>query len=112
MQVSGLSDADTIAASNAAYHTCVTAGASTLKCWGDNSNGQLGVGVIGGQYATPQTVNVAGVTQVAVDYRHTCAIGSGGLFCWGLNASGQLGDGSTTDSNVPVLVAGQESAVP
>jgi alpha-tubulin suppressor-like RCC1 family protein len=33
------------------------------------------------------------------------------VVCWGSNASGQLGDGTTTDSTVPVTVAGIADAI-
>ena len=39
---------------------------------------------------------------------HSCAVTAQHLgYCWGNNFSGQLGNGSTTDSDVPVKVAGQ-----
>ena len=38
------------------------------------------------------------------DGDHQCGITAGGaLYCWGPNDDGQLGNGSTTDSDVPVL---------
>lgn len=37
------------------------------------------------------------------DGEHQCGINSGALYCWGPNDDGQLGDGSTANSEVPVL---------
>jgi alpha-tubulin suppressor-like RCC1 family protein len=43
---------------------------------------------------------------IAAGDSHVCAIVSGGAACWGMDRYGQLGDGLTSDSAVPVAVAG------
>lgn len=82
-----------------------------LQCWGDNSDGQLGIGSKGGKRTSPVQVNVTGtvlagksVRKVAVGTRHTCALAEAKVYCWGENGVGQLGNRSTTDSTKPVAV--------
>ena len=103
-------------------HACaVAAGTGGVKCWGWNPYGQLGDGTSAG----PQTCNAggtpyscsttpvdvmgltSGAAAVAAGVFHTCALTvSGGVKCWGNDDHGQLGDGTTTNSSVPVDVAG------
>jgi alpha-tubulin suppressor-like RCC1 family protein len=95
-----------VSAGNA--HTCgVTTGGAGF-CWGDNSGGQLGAGLTGGQSTVPAAV-VGGLsfTTIVAGYTQTCGIAVGGAaFCWGDNGTGQLGTGSSVGSPSPVLVAG------
>lgn len=94
-----------------AYHTCAITYAGVLKCWGDNSSGQLGYGPPTAtlQSNTPLTID-SPITylKVAAGPRHTCAITSAGaLKCWGNNSSGQLGyvsPSGITQSNTPTDV--------
>ena len=103
-------------------HTCTTQADSTVRCWGDNSKGQIGDGTTTTRFGpTPVTSvrvvnlitggtativsNISGVLQVAAGGRHTCALNaSGAVRCWGQNNLGQLGDGSNTDQLRPVAV--------
>jgi len=83
-------------------HTCATANRS-VKCWGDNSVGQLGADDLGTVHDTRvgglpcqgvPPVNVNGSARSARS-RFSCAAASP-VGCWGANESGQLGDGGTT----------------
>ncbi len=94
-----------------AYHTCAITFARVLKCWGDNSNGQLGYGPPAAtpQSNTPLTIDSKNnYLKVAAGPRHTCAITFAGVLkCWGDNSSGQLGyvlPSGITQSNTPTDV--------
>jgi alpha-tubulin suppressor-like RCC1 family protein len=96
------------------YHTCALTAAAQVFCWGDDTWGQLGDG--GKGYYTDLPRPVVGlssaVATIAAGLGHTCAVTvSGGVWCWGANDYGQLGNGTTTDSSVPVAVAGLSSGV-
>ncbi len=95
----------------------------TLQCWGSNSNGQLGTGVLLLAHSIVHSVHVFGtgdtidrltatatkgltgsVVLVACGSRHTCAKlrGTNRLFCFGLNDFGQASQAISAPSSVPL----------
>jgi alpha-tubulin suppressor-like RCC1 family protein len=97
------------------HHTCARKPDRTVKCWGDDSRGQLGAGTAsnGGVFATPQVVSaVTDAIAIASGQNHTCVVrASGKVSCWGDNQDGQLGNGQTnTRSPSPVDVTGVTDA--
>lgn len=78
---------------------CGVRGDGSLWCWGDNENGQLGLGegAVGTTPSTPTTVGGdSDWAQVSVGRKFSCAVKTDGtLWCTGLNAYGQLGLGHT-----------------
>ncbi len=99
---------------------CALSGAGaaggTLRCWGDNADGQIGVGNAS-DHRRPLRIGESvragrSWSAVAAGRAHTCAILAGAtadqneLYCWGQSSSGQL-DGTVTGlpRRAPVLVA-------
>ncbi len=92
-----------------AHHTCVLMDTGAVKCWGDNSQGQLGVGTttnvsVGNfEYPVNTLVLTSRVREIASGGNYTCArLEDGGVKCWGVNDQGQLGDGTTIRRLTPV----------
>jgi alpha-tubulin suppressor-like RCC1 family protein len=85
------------------FHTCVLFDNGTVRCWGSNSQGQLGTAngtntIYGDNEiaSAAPIVDVGGiVTQLAAGDFHTCALlTTGAVHCWGQNTYGQLGYGN------------------
>jgi len=103
----------------AGLHSCAVLADGTVRCWGQNSNGEVGDGTQTGDTCdfavcrlTPTPVCTAGtnctgaqmlsdVVAVTVGAGHTCALlASSHVKCWGRNDFGQAGIGTT---GAPVL---------
>lgn len=92
----------------------LSAGASgTVRCWGGNQYGQLGIGTVTGQsrpvvaVKATATAPLRGVAQISAGNAFACArMATGAVRCWGLNNYGQLGNNSFASSRYPVPVAG------
>gem|GEM_PF-1569499 len=86
-------------------HSCFRYSDMTVKCFGQNDQGQLGIGNTINIGEVAYTTDWAHTTpfaskavQIVAGESHTCALDvDGKVFCWGANSSGQLGIGSTTN---------------
>ncbi|MDD5225316.1 MAG: fibronectin type III domain-containing protein [bacterium] len=93
-------------------HTCATDTSNEPKCWGKNTQGQLGNGNNNDNYLPTDVTDLSGISEIAGGYMHTCSLSNGGeVKCWGDNQVGQLGDNSTNTSNIPVNVSGLSGGV-
>ncbi len=94
--VSGLAGASSITTGSSG-HTCAKLADKTVRCWGQNSAGQLGDGTT---VTISSPVVTAGLTvsSITAGGTSTCArLLDDTVRCWGQNSAGQLGDGTTTN---------------
>jgi alpha-tubulin suppressor-like RCC1 family protein len=114
VQVFGISSSATaIAGGSRSYHTAVLLADGSVRTFGRNANGQLGVGDTASRLTPVQVVtgfsSVLG--RVAAGGQHTAVVmGDGTLRVFGQNNRGQLGLGDTTNRLTPVQVSGLTSA--
>jgi hypothetical protein len=104
-----------------AAHTCALLDNGSVKCWGLNDDGQLGVGDTDargdgagemGDALPAVSLGLASgmsVTGIVAGDAHTCVLlSNGGVKCWGSGANGRLGSG---DENSRGDEAGEMGAV-
>ena len=104
--VSGVANAIAVAAGG--DHSCALISGGTIKCWGYNGDGELGAG--SAAFTSLAPLDVAGITNavaISAGLLHTCALlANNRVRCWGYNGNGALGDGTFSNRNAPVEIAG------
>jgi alpha-tubulin suppressor-like RCC1 family protein len=82
--------------------------ATGVRCWGQNTYGQLGDGLTADRLKPVKVQGLAGRPEsVSSSGADACTVvQGGGAYCWGLNDHGQLGNNSTTNSATAVAVQG------
>ena len=96
------------AVSAGAYHTCAILDNNSVKCWGKNDDGQLGLDDNNdrgdeademGDHLTAVNLGTGRTAKaISAGAHHTCAmLDNNKVKCWGDNGYGQLGQGDSTD---------------
>lgn len=86
--------------------TCAVIADGTVRCTGDNGDGQLGDGTTEPRSGLV-TAKIDKVARVSIGTRHACATRTDdAVWCWGRNDHGQLGDGGRADRALPGPVLG------
>lgn len=82
-----------VAVNTSKYNSSAVFSGGSVKCWGNNSYGQLGNGTVATATTPVSVTGLATATAVANGRLHTCALLTGGtVTCWGYNGYGQLGN--------------------
>jgi alpha-tubulin suppressor-like RCC1 family protein len=104
----GFTTTFTIPTTAGSAHSCFMLDNGSVKCWGKNNLGQLGLGDTSnrGDNSSEMGDNLTVIdlgsgriaTAIEAGNHHTCAIlDNASIKCWGSNASGQLGLGDTSN---------------
>lgn len=83
-------------------HTCALLNDQTIRCWGENSSGQLGDGTTTNRSAPVAVSGGFTAIRIAASYFSTCVVNwNNRVFCWGSAAQGALGNNSTLNATNP-----------
>jgi len=92
-----------------ASHVAAIASNGSVFTWGNNSDGELGIGTYAfATFPTPLDSNVS-FSQIAIGNNFMAGISNGNLYTWGKGTSYQLGNGETSDRLSPVQVANTQT---
>lgn len=105
VRVNGLTSGQDMVTTGSNF-SCARSDGGGVKCWGNNSYGQLGNNSNNNTDTPVDVYNLtSGASQVSAKSDFACAVTtSGGVKCWGHNNYGQLGNQSTNNSSIPVDV--------
>ncbi len=70
-------------------HSCALMASGSVKCWGDNSYGELGDGTFVNSTTPVDVTGLPGPVQaITAGVAHACAIVATNAYCWGANWCG------------------------
>lgn len=98
-----------IAVEAGARHVCALRQGGDLRCWGLDTDGQVGAGAVASARPLPVFTNppLTGISQLAMGRLFSCAKSSGGtVSCWGDNQYGEIAADKPTDHPSPTTKAG------
>jgi alpha-tubulin suppressor-like RCC1 family protein/fibronectin type 3 domain-containing protein len=102
MQITALKDKQIVKISTKAYHNLALCSDGTVWSWGDNREGQLGIGTIENQTLPVQVPGISEIVDISAGLNHSVAVAADGtVWSWGSNKYGQLGDGTQIDQLLP-----------
>jgi alpha-tubulin suppressor-like RCC1 family protein len=91
--VAGIANAAKVVAGEAS--TCVILTDGSVRCWGSNGQGELGLGKRTADERPSKVGELSNVDDLCLASAHACALTKDNkLLCWGANAHGQVGDGT------------------
>lgn len=103
LPIQGLGPIERLAAGES--QACAITANGSVSCWGNNSDGELGIGTISDTEKPTRMKLSEPVKEVCLASMHGCARAqSGKVYCWGDNSGGQLGDGTETARPTPTEV--------
>lgn len=82
-------------------HTLALTASDQIYVWGQNNQGQLGLGHTDTQSSPQKLLLVGNFTNIVCGGNHSIAQTSDKIYVWGLNNCGQLGLGHKIDQSVP-----------
>lgn len=106
---SGLSGKTVTAIATGMSHSLVLTSLGTVYAWGNNENGQLGIGSTNSRSTPIQITGFSSksIKAIAAGSSFSMALAlDGSVWAWGNNGSGQLGDGGNTTRLLPVVLSG------
>jgi hypothetical protein len=113
---------DTVSVQTNGATTCGVARDGRIRCWGRNTEGQLGRGTLTSSISAPVSVPTLAedvllggpAVQLALGGEHLCALTAArGVRCWGSNRIGQLGYPTAPQGlDLPAVVPAQLGDVP
>ncbi len=86
--------------------TCAIENDGSLYCWGDNTDGETGIGDTTDQDVDAPSFVFGNASAVATGTTFTCAIAQTIAYCFGYGVYGELGDQMNASSYVPVALPG------